>query len=200
MNWESVNEQVGYDAKSKIKEILDSEYFINSLYIDANGAPLSEDKRTALGQFYTPGEICANMIDKLDCDTLADKTIEDPTCGSGNLLIACLIAGADISRLYGNEYDAEVIPTCRNRIREAFKALKGRYPTEGEFREWQIHQGNAMISDCLTEFGPDYDETILKNLLKRRYGMKGGWMDNPGKYVAKGQLHQVDLFEDFFAD
>ena len=35
-------------------------------------------------------------------------------------------------------------------------------------QDWQIHQGNALIPDCLTEFGPEYDNTILKELLKRR--------------------------------
>jgi hypothetical protein len=183
------------ETKNKIIEILDSDYFKNSLYVDANGNELDKTKRTELGQFYTPGEICIKMIEKFKWDTLSGKTILDPTVGSGNLLIACLIAGADIDKLYGNEYDSDVIPTCRKRISEAFKILNGRYPTDQEFRPWQIHQGNALIADCLTKFGPEYDDTILKELLKRRTGLKGGWMNNPDKYKS---LTAVDLFGGLF--
>jgi hypothetical protein len=145
-------------VKQKIIDILDSDYFKNSLYVDANGKELDKTKRDKLGQFYTPGKICIRMIEKFKWDTLSGKNILDPTVGSGNLLIACLIAGADIDKLYGNEYDSDVIPTCRKRISEAFKILNGRYPTDQEFRPWQIHQGNALHKFALTYFDEDYEE------------------------------------------
>ena len=181
------------EAKNKIVEILDSDYFKNSLYVDANGKELDKTKRDALGQFYTPGKICIKMIEKFKWETLSGKNILDPTVGSGNLLIACLIAGADSDKVFGNEYDADIIPTCRNRINKACDILG-----KPHIKDWQIHQGNALIPDCLTEFGPEYDNTILKELLKRRNGLKGGWLANPERYVAKGELYQPDLFEDFF--
>lgn len=172
------------EVKNKIIEILDLDYFKNSLYVDANGKELDKTKRDELGQFYTPAKVCITMLEMFKTNTFKNQTILDPCCGSGNLLIAMLIAGADIDKLYGNEYDEEVIPTCRNRIREAFKILNGRYPTKDEFRDWQIHRGNALIPDCLTEFGPDYDTTLLAELLKRRVGLHGGWMDNPEAYIT----------------
>ena len=181
------------EVKNKIIEILDSDYFKNSLYVDADGNELDKTKRDELGQFYTPGKICIKMIEKFKWDTLSGKNILDPTVGSGNLLIACLIAGADSDKIFGNEYDDDIIPTCRNRINKACDILG-----KPHIRDWQIHQGNALIPDCLTEFGPEYDNTILKELLKRRNGLKGGWLANPERYVAKGELYQPDLFEDFF--
>ena len=187
--------KLSQETKNKISEILDSDEFMNSLYVDANGNELDKETRDQLGQFYTPGKICIQMIEKYDCDSLSGKNILDPTCGSGNLLIACLIAGADLDKLYGNEYDARVIPTCRKRILRAAEILG---LDTSKFNSWQIHQGNALIPDCLTEFGPEYDNTILKELLKRRNGLKGGWLANPERYVAKGELYQPDLFEDFF--
>lgn len=187
--------KLSQETKNKISEILDSDEFMNSLYVDANGNELDKEIRDQLGQFYTPGKICIQMIEKYDCDSLSGKNILDPTCGSGNLLIACLIAGADLDKLYGNEYDARVIPTCRKRILRAAEILGLDI---SKFNDWQIHQGNALIPDCLTEFGPEYDNTILKELLKRRNGLKGGWLANPERYVAKGELYQPDLFEDFF--
>lgn len=185
------------ETKNKISEILDSDEFMNSLYVDANGNELDKETRDQLGQFYTPGKICIQMIEKYDCDSLSGKNILDPTCGSGNLLIACLIAGADLDKLYGNEYDARVIPTCRKRILRAAEIL---VLDVSKFNSWQIHQGNALIADCLTEFGPEYDNTILKELLKRRNGLKGGWLANPERYVAKGEVYQPGLFEDFFGE
>lgn len=186
------NMKLSEEVKNKIIEILDSDYFKNSLYVDANGNELDKTKRDTLGQFYTPGKICIKMIEKFKWDTLSDKNILDPTVGSGNLLIACLIAGADSDKIFGNEYDADIIPTCRNRINKACDILG-----KPHIRDWQIHQGNALIPDCLTEFRPEYDNTILKELLKRRNGLKGGWLANPEHYVAKGELYQPDLFEDF---
>ena len=174
--------------KDQIISILDSNEFKNNLY-----EGLVEEERSAKGQFYTPGKICIKMIEKFKWDTLSGKNILDPTVGSGNLLIACLIAGADSDKVFGNEYDADIIPTCRNRINKACDILG-----KPHIQDWQIHQGNALIPDCLTEFSPEYDNTILKELLKRRNGLKGGWLANPERYVAKGELYQPDLFEDFF--
>lgn len=180
------------ETKNKISEILDSDEFMNSLYVDANGNELDKETRDQLGQFYTPGKICIKMIEKFKWETLSGKNILDPTCGSGNLLIACLIAGADLDKIYGNEYDAKVIPTCRKRILRAAEILGLDI---SKFNSWQIHQGNALIADCLTEFGPEYDNTVLKELLKKRWGLKGGWIDNPEHYK---EAEQGNLFEDFF--
>ena len=140
------------EVKNKIVEILDSDYFKNSLYVDANGNELDKTKRDELGQFYTPGKICIKMIEKLKWDTLSGKNILDPTVGSGNLLIACLIAGADSDKIFGNEYDADIIPTCRNRINKVCDILG-----KPHIQDWQIHQGNALQARCLIEFGEEYD-------------------------------------------
>ena len=140
------------EVTNKIIEILDSDYFRNSLYVDANGNELDKTKRDKLGQFYTSGKICIKMIEKFKWDTLSDKNILDPTVGSGNLLIACLIAGADSDKIFGNEYDADIIPTCRNRINKACDILG-----KPHIQDWQIHQGNALQARCLIEFGEEYD-------------------------------------------
>lgn len=141
------------EVKNKIIEILDSEEFKNNLYVDEQGNTLDKDKRSRLGMFYTPGKVCIRMIEKYECDTLVGRTILDPTCGSGNLLIACLIAGADSDKVFGNEYDADIIPTCRYRIKRALELLNR---DTSEFRDWQIHQGNALQKMCLTEFSEEY--------------------------------------------
>ena len=49
------------ETKLKILEILDSKEFMSDLY-----EGLDEEKRIALGQFYTPGKICIQMIEQFN--------------------------------------------------------------------------------------------------------------------------------------
>ena len=134
------------EAKNKIIEILDSQEFKSNLY-----EGLSEEKRKELGQFYTPGKLCIQMIEKFDCDSLSNKNILDPTCGSGNLLIACLIAGADSDKLFGNEYDSVAVDLCRKRLNRCCDILN-----KPHIKDYQIHQGNALGKWCLTDFSEEY--------------------------------------------
>ena len=155
------------EVKNKIIEILDGQEFKSSLY-----AGLTEDKRKELGQFYTPGKLCIQMIEKFDCDSLSNKNILDPTCGSGNLLIACLIAGADSDKLFGNEYDSIAVDLCRKRLNRCCDILN-----KPHIKDYQIHQGNALGKWCLTDFSEEYltnfnpqyidDENYINNKQKQ---------------------------------
>lgn len=137
------------EAKNKILEILGSKEFMSDLY-----EGLDEKKRKALNMFYTPGKICIQMIEKFETvDSLAGQNILDPCCGSGNLLIACLIAGADSDKLFGNEYDSVAVELCRKRINRACDILG-----KPHIKDWQIHQGNALHKFALTYFDEDYEE------------------------------------------
>ena len=169
------------------KQLIRKEYeeFKESMYA---GKSLKE--RQELDQFFTPPEVSIKLIEELS--DLSGNVL-DPTSGSGNLLAAALIAGADSQRVFGNEYDATMVKLCRERLNKVCDILG-----KPHIQDWQIHQGNALIPDCLTEFSPEYDSTILKELLKRRNGLKGGWLANPERYVAKGEMYQPGLFEDFF--
>ena len=171
----------------EVKALIRKEYeeFKESMY-----AKKSLEERQELDQFFTPPEISIKLIEELS--DLSGNVL-DPTSGSGNLLAAALIAGADSDKVFGNEYDATMVKLCRERLNKVCDILG-----KPHIQDWQIHQGNALIPDCLTEFGPEYDNTILKELLKRRNGLKGGWLANPEHYVAKGEMYQPDLFEDFF--
>ena len=155
------------EVKNKIIEILDSQEFKSSLY---ENLPL--EKRKELGQFYTPGKLCVQMIEKFDCDSLSNKNIIDRTCGSGNLLIACLIAGADSDKLFGNEYDSVAVDLCRKRLNRCCDILN-----KPHIKDYQIHQGNALGKWCLTDFSEEYltkfdpqyidDENYINNKQKQ---------------------------------
>ena len=99
------------EIKNKIVEEYES--FKEHMY-----AGKSLEQRKTLDQFFTPPSLTIQMIEKFDCDTLVGKNILDPTSGSGNLLVACLIAGADPDKLYGNDYDNDMVILCRKRLKD----------------------------------------------------------------------------------
>ena len=138
------------------KDLIRKEYneFKESMY-----AGKSLQERQELDQFFTPPEVSIRLIEELSD---LSGNILDPTCGSGNLLAAALIAGADPDKVYGNELDKDMIPVCLNRLNKV--CTQFRQFDKSPIKEWQIHQGNALISDCLTEFGPDYNDTVLSIL------------------------------------
>ena len=149
------------EVKSKIIELLDSQEFKSDLY-----EGLDEKTRDELGQVYTPASVCIQMIESFDCDTLVGKSILDPACGSGNLLIACLIAGADTDKIYGNEIDAVAVKLCRKRVNRACDLL-GKH----KINDWQIHRGDATDSFCLKYFGADYKQKLEQHYLDKQYSL-----------------------------
>ena len=134
------------EVKQKIVSILDSEEFMSDLY-----EGLSEARRKKLGMVYTPPKICIQLIEMFECDTLTGRNILDPACGSGNLLIACLIAGADSDKIYGNEFDPTAVALCRTRVNRACRLLGKPY-----IRDWQVHEGDGTQARCLIDFSPSY--------------------------------------------
>lgn len=98
------------------------------------------------------------MIEKFDSDSLSGKTILDPTSGSGNLLVACLIAGADPDKIFGNEYDEDMVILCRNRIKNVCKKLG-----KSGFKDYQVHVGNSFQKLCLTDFSENYEKLYRKD-------------------------------------
>ena len=144
--------------KIKLEIKKEFEDFKHKMY---DGKTLEERKK--LDQFFTPPQVSIPLLENLE--TVKDIDILDPTSGSGNLLAAALIAGADPQRVFGNDYDAAMVKLCRERIRtipdrleeidkEFANSLKAKLK---DFNDRQIHQGNALQARCLIEFGEEYD-------------------------------------------
>lgn len=106
----------------------------------------SEAELKAMDAVFTPPLVTIKMIESFSCDSFDNMTILDPTCGSGNLLAACVIAGANPTKVYGNELDADFVELARKRL-----SLLG-VPIEN------IHQGDALCSSCIekSSFSNDY--------------------------------------------
>ena len=87
------NEQVE-NIKSEFNQWKDKMYANKSL-----------EDRQDLGAFFTPPELVIQMVEKFEN---LDDDILDATCGSGQLLVGCIMAGADPKRCYGIELDPEI--------------------------------------------------------------------------------------------
>ena len=100
------------------------------------------------------------MLEMYDCTLkeFATKTILDPTCGSGNLIMAALIAGTMsgnrqyYKNVFGNELSLKPLELCRKRFvhwcRENLKDINEDWE---EFWKVHLHQGNALNPDCLSD-------------------------------------------------
>ncbi|OOP85774.1 type I restriction-modification system subunit M [Helicobacter pylori] len=68
------------------------------------------------GQFYTPSEVSLllSLLLGIDENTRQDKSIYDPTCGSGSLLLkASSLAGKNSLTIYGQEKDISTTALCK---------------------------------------------------------------------------------------
>jgi type I restriction-modification system DNA methylase subunit len=131
----------------EVKDLITKEFeeFKAEMY-----AGKTKEERSELGQFFTPPEISIRMIERFNCDSLAGKKILDPACGSGNLLAACLIAGADPDKVFGNDYDQVMVNACRARLQKL----------NPKVQNWQIHRGDAT-NPLHLEFNPERKDTNM---------------------------------------
>lgn len=127
---------------------------------------MSKETRDEFGAFYTPAELVIKMLEMYDCtlEEFSQKTILDPTSGSGNLIMGALIAGSSVNKNYpdmvfGNEFAEPPLKICRNRFRiycEKHGLTNSKNENWSTFWNWHIHRGDALNKDCLTEFDPNY--------------------------------------------
>lgn len=98
----------------------------------------SKEERAKNGQFFTPPNLGAKMLEKYDCtlEEFKSKTILDPTCGSGLLLAYACIAGANPKMVFGIELDPDILRIAQNELSK-FGVPK-----------YNIHWGNALNNDC----------------------------------------------------
>lgn len=134
-----------------IKNEIRKEYdeWFNSLY-----GSTSKEERKKLGAVFTPPEVTIQMIERMNYDILENIVIIDPCCGAGNLIAACLIAGADPKNVYGNEFEQQFVDIARKRLKK-FNVSK-----------YHIHQGDATNPLCLDidKFNSKYNYEDIKRL------------------------------------
>lgn len=142
------------EIKEEIKR--ESEEYLNEIKscTDQYGG-LTKEERDALGAFYTPWRLCVQMLEMYDCtlEEFATKTILDPTCGSGNLIMAALIAGISVNKdypknVFGNELSLKPLELCRKRFTHYCETHRLR-KYDKSFWNYHLHLGNALNRDCI---------------------------------------------------
>lgn len=132
---------------NQTKQLIINEYneWFNQQYGDK-----TIEERKELDAFFTPPELTILMIEQFD--SIENKTILDPTCGSGNLLAGCILAGADPKLIYGNELDEELLTVCKNRL------------TRLGVPESNLHQGDATVESSYDFSGKQKKEVTKIDL------------------------------------
>lgn len=128
--------KISEEVKNKIEEEY-SEWFENQY------GNTTKEERKKLGAVFTPPKVTIQMLEMLDN---LDGNILDPCCGSGNLLVAAILAGADPNNIYGNEFEPEFLRLAQDRL-EKYGVPR-----------WHIHQGDATKAESIKfdSFKPEY--------------------------------------------
>ena len=128
--------KISEEVKKKIEEEY-SEWFENQY------GNTTKEERKKLGAVFTPPKVTIQMLEMLDN---LDGNILDPCCGSGNLLVAAIFAGADPNNIYGNEFEPEFLRLAQDRL-EKYGVPR-----------WHIHQGDATKKESISfdSFSPNY--------------------------------------------
>lgn len=124
------------EVKNKIREEYKS-------WFESQYGGVSKKRRKELGAVFTPPKVTIQMLEMLDN---LDGNILDPCCGSGNLLVAAILAGADPNNIYGNEFEPEFLRLAQDRL-EKYGVPR-----------WHIHQGDATKKESISfdSFSPNY--------------------------------------------
>lgn len=138
----------------EIKELIEKEYdeFKDYMY---DGK--TKEERDELAQFFTPPKVSIKLIEELSD---LDGDFLDPASGSGNLLVAALIAGVSSDRVFGNDYDPRMVKLCRERLNKVCDMLG-----QPHIQDWQVHRGDALDLFCITEFSPDYKKRLEQHYI-----------------------------------
>jgi len=82
-----------------------------------------DDRVKDTGEVFTPDSLVQKMLDELGIDwdnPPQDKTFLDPTCGSGNFLVALAKRGIPVHNIFGLDLMDDNVETTRKRLREIY--------------------------------------------------------------------------------
>jgi len=95
----------------------------NDKDVEHHYAPGRNERVKKTAEVFTPPDLVKSMLDGLDIDWSnppQDKTIMDPTCGSGNFLVEIARRGFPLKNIYGVELMADNVETTKRRLKEIY--------------------------------------------------------------------------------
>lgn len=114
----------------------------------------TEERVKELGEVFTPPELIQEMIEKIGMESFdKDKTILDPTCGNGNILVEVL--KYKIS-LHGTEHIIEMV-----------KTLYGV-----DIMEDNVKETKERLKDIVAKYTNENIDTILDNNILCKDGLQ----------------------------
>ena len=131
-----------------------------------------EDFRKSLGEFYTPDWMVKYMVDKLP--SLSDKSVLDPTCGSGSFLLYVIrkkidllkksqLSSKEILKRIQNEvvgFDLNPLAVQTARVNYLFDIIKLINNCPGEIIEIPILLSDAIYSPSISKKTGQYEYII----------------------------------------
>lgn len=170
--------------KNKIQKESDS--YLEAIKESSQYGSLTKEERDKLGAFYTPPQLCIQMLEMFDFESIEDfakEDILDPTCGSGNLIMAALIVGSSVDKYYpekvfGNELSESPLKVARKRFVDYCKK-NGLEKYDEEFWNWHLHQGDALTESCIvrSSFTPKY-KFLKKRISTEEYSKLADTLKN----------------------
>ena len=121
----------------------------------------SEDRDSRVkdtAEVFTPDWLVQEMLDRVNVDWInppQDETFLDPTCGSGNFLVAIIKRGIPLNMIYGVDLMEDNVATTKRRLLEIAGDTK-------ENRD--VVDNNIRCEDALTydyEFNDSQGSSLL---------------------------------------
>lgn len=131
------------------------------MYNDTEDLHYSDDRADRVkdtAEVFTPDWLVQEMLDRVNVDwdnPPQNETFLDPTCGSGNFLVAILKRGIPLDMIYGVDYMEDNVDTTKKRLLE----IAGNTPTNKKIIDNNIRCEDAFTYDY--EFNDNQGSKLL---------------------------------------
>lgn len=135
---------------------------------------LSEGKKAQGGSYYTPEKVVNEIISQFELDSIKDKRVLDPCCGTGQFLLSFAKHGADPTNLFGFDIDKTAV-----RIAQVNLLLA----CPDKFFMPNVYYKNSLIDEVEAKYdiiatnppwGFHFDGETKRILEKRYYSISSG--------------------------
>ncbi len=77
---------------------------------------MNGDRKIEFGDFQTPNEMAQLVVDQVAARGICPRSIIEPTCGTGNFVVAAMEGFRTVVRVFGLDINPDHVRECRNRV------------------------------------------------------------------------------------